>query len=316
VDTASNRTPEGMIRASIDIGTNSVLLLVADISSDSIKVLHEDQHIPRLGKGVDRDGRLSDDSIERVLLALDEYSQFLKENYPEVRDHTVVTATSAVRDASNRNQFLQSVLNRTGWKVRLLSGDDEASVTYRGALAVLEPSIVTGSAMVLDIGGGSTEFAFGDGKLLLDFISLDMGSVRFSERFLTSDPPSADQIELAAKSAGKMLRDWKSDPGSFDHLIGVAGTVTSMAGIELKLDHYSAERINGHRCSLEFIEEMISKFGMLSSTEIEKRYPVFLKGRADVILGGLIILSEVLKWTGKEEIVVSTGGIRHGILIA
>ena len=279
-----------------------------------MNVIHEEQSIPRLGRGVDQSGALSDAAQKRVLEVLRRYRTYLDTHHPDAADSTIVTATSAVRDASNRLEFLNHIKHATGWSVRLLSGDDEARTTYRGALSVLDFQPGADN-VVLDIGGGSTEIAIGKGDDLHTFVSLDMGSVRFSERFLKHDPPLAAELEAERSEIRRMLSDWSDTPISFDHLIGVAGTVTSMAGIELGLHDYDAQKINEHRCSLEFIEEMISEFIQVESEEIERRYPVFLKGRGDVITGGLIILTEFMKWSGKEEVVISTGGIRHGVLL-
>jgi exopolyphosphatase/guanosine-5'-triphosphate,3'-diphosphate pyrophosphatase len=246
---------------------------------------------------------------------LKSYEAFLDENYPSIYSATIVTATSAVRDASNREDFLNSIKKETGWDVLLLSGNDEAQVTYRGALSVLEISSGPSRNIVLDIGGGSTEIAIGQSKLLTKFVSLNMGSVRFTERFLKHNPPLGNELTEARKKAREMLSEWSEKPGDFDHLIGVAGTVTSMAGIELQLTSYDTDKINGHRCSRDFIEEMIERLQKLTAQEIEEQYPVFLKGRGDVITGGLLILSEFMDWPGNNYVIVSTGGIRHGILM-
>lgn len=315
MDAITGRTQKGMIRSSIDIGTNSVLLLVADCGENGIQVLHEEQHIPRLGQGVDQAGALSKEAQQRVLQVLNTYKDFLNENYTSTVFDTVITATSAVRDASNRKEFLDEIKAQTGWTVTLLSGDDEARITYRGALSVISPSDSTSKNRVLDIGGGSTEIAFGSGKRLSNFVSLNMGSVRFTERFLKHNPPAVKELESARNEVCDMLSGWKQKPEVCDQLVGVAGTVTSIAGIELGLNTYEANKINGHRCSRDFIEEMIQRLQKLTAAEIEREYPVFLKGRGDVIVAGLLILSEFMKWSGKDEIVVSTGGVRHGILL-
>ena len=304
-----------MIRSSIDIGTNSVLLLVADCSDSTINELYEEQNIPRLGQGVDESGALSEAAQDRVLKVLIRYKAFLDENYSAISTETIVTATSAVRDASNRKKFLNRIKKETGWGVLLLSGNDEAQVTYRGALSVIDLAGNSARNVVLDIGGGSTEIAVGKDDQLNKFVSLNMGSVRFTERFLKHDPPANQEIEAARKEIRRMLLEWSGTPGEFDHLIGVAGTVTSMAGIELELNEYDTDKINGHRCSREFINGMIGTLQNLTAADIEERYPLFLKGRGDVITAGLLILSEFMQWSGHDEIIVSTGGIRHGILL-
>jgi exopolyphosphatase / guanosine-5'-triphosphate,3'-diphosphate pyrophosphatase len=305
-----------MIRASIDIGTNSVLLLVAELSGEHIHVLDEKQQIPRLGQGVDQTGNLSEEARDRVISVLKSYREFLIENYRDCADHTTVTATSAVRDANNRSQFLDRIFQETGWQVTLLSGKKEAQVTYRGALSVLEGELHQKRCTVLDIGGGSTEIATGTGKKLEKWDSLDMGSVRFTERFLKNNPPAELQVDSAGKAVRALLDDWASSSNqTIEHLVGVAGTVTSMAGIDLQLDDYDTSKINGHILSIEFIYRMADRLKRMTPVEIEKRYPVFLKGRGEVITAGLIILSEFMNYCKCEEITVSTGGIRHGILL-
>ncbi len=304
-----------MIRSSIDIGTNSVLLLIATVQNGKIETVHEEQRIPRLGQGVDSDGRLSEEAVQRVMNVLNDYKKLLQKSYPETSKETLVTATSAVRDAENRDEFLERIRQETGWKVMLLSGEEEAQVTFLGALSVLDESNGDKTVSVLDIGGGSTEIASGKGEALNQWDSLNMGSVRFTERFLKSDPPGKNQIDEARAEVKKMLRNWQREPDNIEQLVGVAGTVTSVAGIDLGLDKYDPDMINGHRLSREFIEEKIDEFSSKSSSQIEESYPLFLKGRGDVITAGLIILSEFMKHCNIESVTVSTGGIRHGILM-
>jgi len=305
-----------MIRASIDIGTNSVLLLVAELDGGNIHVLDEKQQIPRLGQGVDQAGSLSEEAQGRVISVLKSYREFLNGKYPQCTKSTIVTATSAVRDAKNRSQFLDKILHEAGWQVILLSGEQEAQVTYRGALSVLGGGLHQKRCTILDIGGGSTEIATGTGKVLDKWNSLDMGSVRFTERFLKNNPPTEAQIASAGKAVRAMLDEWAaSSSQNVEHLVGVAGTVTSMAGINLQLNDYDTSKLNGHILSIEFVEMIIGRFSHMTSGEIEKHYPVFLKGRGEVILGGLLILAEFMKFSKCGEITVSTGGIRHGILL-
>lgn len=315
MDANADRVCTVMIRSSIDIGTNSVLLLVADCSDNQIEVLHEEQQIPRLGQGVDEAGLLSEAAQNRVLDVLSSYKTYLDENYRGISQETIVTATSAVRDASNREEFLGKIKEMTGWDVVLLSGTEEAQVTYRGALSVLDLKEQSGNNIVLDIGGGSTEIATGHRASLSSFVSLNMGSVRFTERFLKHNPPLDEEITAARKEARRLLDEQADRPDNCERLFGVAGTVTSMAGIELGLKEYDTEKINGHECSREFIENKISEFSRMTSDKIEETYPVFLKGRGDVITGGLLILSEFMECAEADNIIVSTGGIRHGILI-
>ncbi|MCC5906509.1 MAG: Ppx/GppA family phosphatase [Balneolaceae bacterium] len=301
-----------MKRASIDIGTNSVLLLVAEIQSGSIRVIDEKQEIPRLGKSVDSSMNLHQESIERVLKVLTNYKDFLQNYYPEVVDEVIVTATSAVRDASNRDEFIGYVKKSTGWAVRLLSGDEEAQTTFKGALSVLNGRENTNN-VILDIGGGSTEIAYGAGLKLDTAFSIDMGSVRFTERFFDADPPHAESIQTLRNEVKRLLFPRFVPFSQFD-AIGVAGTVTSIAAIKKGLQDYDAKALNGFRLQRDDVIQFIGEFSSIPASKIEQRYPPFLTGRGDVILAGILILDEFMQWCGKNEMIVSTGGIRHGII--
>lgn len=305
-----------MIKASIDIGTNSVLLLVCEVINGKINPLVEKQEIPRLGKGVDRDKNLHPDSQKRVIEVLKSYKSFLLQRYPTCVDDTIVTATSAVRDASNKKEFINAVKQENGWDVKLLSGDREAEITYRGALSVLELKDVDPVQLaVLDIGGGSTEIAMGSTTELDHYLSIDMGSVRFTERFFHSDPPQKIELEQASEAVDQYLKK-VSLPSENIKAIGVAGTVTSIAAISLGLHEYDAGKLNGFELKKSQIEKFINEFSSLETDVIEKKYPVFLKGRGDVILAGILILYRFLERFQLTSITVSTGGIRHGVILS
>lgn len=302
-----------MIASSIDIGTNTVLLLVAEIKNGKINSLEEKQRIPRLGKGVDKEKNLHPDSIDRVLENLVEYREYLDQNYPEVVPKTIVAATSAVRDASNREVFIDQVKEKTGWNVRLLSGPEEAETTYKGALSVLEDRSKKGN-LILDIGGGSSELAFGKGFELNHAVSINMGSVRFTERFFEDDPPNKIQFSKAELEIRRLLESQKKPEGQFD-LIGVAGTVTSIAAIEIGLTDYDVDKLNGYRLERSAVQKFIEEFSKTPWQQIERKYPRFLKGRGEVVLAGILILREVMDWCGRSSMITSTGGIRHGVLL-
>ena len=298
--------------STVDIGTNTVLLLVAEAVEGSVRILAEKQQMPRLGRGVDRDGRLSAESTRRVIDALNAHKAFLEKEFPDALA-PIVTATSAVRDAGNRDDFIALVKDQVGWPVRLLSGREEAQLTYRGALSVLniEPSK---NYAVLDIGGGSTEMATGKGGTLEHAESLDVGSVRFSERYLRDDPPIPAQIGEARQAIDRAMFPTELAAG-IDIVIGVAGTVTSIAAIDQGMKTYNPEQLNGAILTAEKITQFLEEFSTTASGALEARYPQFLKGRSDVILAGVLILDGFLKKTGVETVTVSTGGIRHGVLM-
>ncbi|AXJ00881.1 exopolyphosphatase / guanosine-5'-triphosphate,3'-diphosphate pyrophosphatase [Cyclonatronum proteinivorum] len=334
-------------RAAIDIGTNTVLLLIAEEQSDGrLRVIREEQRIPRLGRGVDRDRRLHPESMGRVIKVLREYRELIgvaqaRYGLEGQAVMPVVTATSAVRDAQNRQDFLEEVKAQTGWEIRLLSGEEEASATYRGALRVLPATAAQKAthALVLDIGGGSTEAAFGpfdfSGAPEM-FRSVDAGCVRFTERYLQPEAsaddksypesgycPTPQQIEACREAIADALQPMApvkqslqaaKQAGKTSIMAGVAGTVISLAFMELGLDDYSATAINGNRISLEQLQHRIAWASSKTPAEMEHAFPTVMEGRADIVLSGLLILQEAMRYFGFDQLLVSTGGIRHGVV--
>lgn len=300
------------MRAAIDIGTNTVLLLVAEVKEGGIKPIHEEHRVPRLGKGVDADKNINEAATERVVSALNEYKRLLEKDYPDLESVTV-TATSAVRDAENRELFIQSIKERTGFDIRLLSGSEEATWTAEGALSVLND--LSENILIIDIGGGSTEIASLTGLKVSDLHSYDMGSVRFTERFLKNDPPSEEQIISCRNEIKSLFDNRPFEMSKNATLVGVAGTVTTLAGISMGLIDYQPDKLNGYILTLEGIRSVITKFIKNPSPEILKEHPSYLKGRADIFMAGMLILEGFMEYQGFEELVVSTGGIRHGAIL-
>lgn len=302
------------LRSAIDIGTNTVLLLVAEQDESTVRPVYEEQQIPRLGRGVDANKTLADDSMQRVIDALLHYKQVLNDRFPDA-EAPIVTATSAVRDASNRSEFIQRVFSETAWKIRLLSGVEEAEWTYAGALSMLEVNEHK-SYSVIDIGGGSTELAFGNGCKLESRHSFDMGSVRFTERFLHGNPPAHDVIKQAEQHIWDQFSAYPEPVFLKDfQVVGVAGTVTSMAYIKLGLKKYDLKQISNFRLTNLDIEELFELFSTHSSEQMLERFPEVMKGRSDIFLAGIMILRGFMKHFGFTTLQVSSGGIRHGALI-
>ena len=301
--------------AAIDIGTNTVLLLIADIDKGRLIVREEEQRMPRLGRGVDASRRLSDKAIGDVLDILQEYRKRIEEFESPVKK-VLVTATSAVRDAENREEFLQEVISATGYRVQLLSGREEAEYTCAGALSVL-PGL--SEAVILDIGGGSTEIAFGSPDKLMDSYSYDMGSVRFTEQFLHGDPPSPGEVDKCREAIRRTLNNrpliFEDDSFTQKRLVGVAGTVTSVAYMDLGLSSYEPDALNGQIMSMETIASWISYIMKRPADRLRDEFPEVMEGRADIILGGLLILHETMNYYSFRELTVSTGGIRHGAIM-
>lgn len=295
--------------ACIDIGTNSVLLLIAEQSPRGPVALVERATITRLGQGVDRTGQLAPEARERTLTCLRTYADTIAEYGAE---RVVAVGTSAMRDASNGAEFRQRARELLGIEPRVISGDEEAALTFAGALSGLE---LTGTLVVFDVGGGSTEIIVGDvghgPERVASARSLDIGSVRLFERFLAHDPPAESECAKVREYVAEQLANYGPRP-SAKTLVGVAGTVTTLAAVDLALEPYVAERVHGARLSEQRVREIAAALARLSLAE-RKRLPGLAPQRADVIVSGALLVHEVLLWAQCEELVVSDRGVRWGL---
>lgn len=299
-------------RAAIDIGTNTVLLLVAEIEAKKITPLFESQLLPRIGKGVDKTRNISWDAIHRTAEAVNTHLKEIHNRFGQIPVY--VTATSAVRDARNREEVLELFKKLTGYPVQLISGDEEANLTFTGALSMVSP--VNENTVVVDIGGGSTELIAGNSKSILSAHSYDMGCVRYTERYLSDLPAAEEAVKSCRKEIGNELKQNKLIfSGYSDELIGVAGTVTSLAALHQNQTGYDPERINGYSLSLTEIDQFTESLSLRSHEEIEQMNPTVMKGRSDIMLAGLLILAEIMHYWNFRQLKVSTGGLRHGVLI-
>jgi exopolyphosphatase/guanosine-5'-triphosphate,3'-diphosphate pyrophosphatase len=295
--------------AAIDVGTNTVLLLLAEIGPDGVPfpILHE-QRIPRLGKGVDADGRLTPDAMTRVITVLGEYCALLAPHRPE---KVVLCGTSAVRDALNRAEFIARVDRETGLRMEILSGEEEAYWTYRGAVSGIRE---IQRATVVDIGGGSTEIATGSRGSIDRAISLQMGTVRLTERFLRHDPPTHPELEAAITDVENALAFAGDFPFAGSTLIGVAGTATSLALLAQGFAAFDLRAVSGFRMPYHVVDHLFRTLRSMPSGLIRTLSTV-MEGRADVITAGALILREVMAHFGFDEIVVSERGVRYGLLL-
>ena len=303
-----------MYTASIDIGTNSVLLLIAEQTELGLQVHEEVQRLPRLGAMVDSNGVLARQSIDRVLEVLTEYAEIIQTYGDGVLKKTRVTATSAVRDAANKNEFLSLVKEIVGFEIQILSGEEEAKYTYLGAIS--QTKVESNSILVVDIGGGSTELAMGDSSQWLRGISVDMGCVRFNERYLVHNPPYQEEIGECRRSIEALLESTKLRFPPNTQVVTVSGTATSLAAIDQQLFPYQLSRINNYRLNSDKLAKSIEIFSLHTYEQLIELHPEVMQGRADVFLAGLLILEGVLRYASIEEFIVSSGGIRHGILLS
>jgi exopolyphosphatase/guanosine-5'-triphosphate,3'-diphosphate pyrophosphatase len=284
--------------AAVDIGTNTTRLLVADVVDGRLEEVHRESRITRLGEGVDARRLLLPAPIARVRNVLADYRRTLESLGAE---RTLAVATSAARDAENGEAFLGEIEWSYGFTTRLLSGDDEALMTLRG---VAPPP----GTLVLDIGGGSTE-------LVVDefHTSLALGSVRYTERFLHSDPPTPDELDACARVARELLAAIR-DVGA-EQAIGVAGTITTLAALDLGLETYDRSVVHGHRLSRAGAREQLDRLAALTVAE-RREVPALDPERAPVIVAGAVILAETLDRFDLDWIEVSEHDILDGAAFA
>jgi exopolyphosphatase/guanosine-5'-triphosphate,3'-diphosphate pyrophosphatase len=299
--------------AAFDCGTNTIKLLVADLDPETGEEVEHvrDMRMVRLGQGVDRTGRLDPDAIERTFAAIDEFVETMG-RYDIARMR--FCATSASRDASNADEFVTGVRERLGIEPEVVTGAEEAQLSYDGATRSLPG--VPGPILVLDIGGGSTELILGDqhGHVTAGH-SLDIGSVRLHERLLPGDPPSAEEVRAASRVIDEALDGLPGhgvDVAAARTVVGVAGTITTLAAAVLDLPSYQRDRIHHSVLSREAIHRTTQR--LLGMTVAQRReLPYLHPGRADVIGAGVLVLDRILQRVGAEELLVSEADILDGI---
>lgn len=297
-----------------DLGTNSTRLLVADVAaSGQLTQVERHTTVTRLGEGVDGSSRLHPAAIDRVLAALAGYREIADAAGAEQR---IAVATSAVRDADNGRELTDRVRDETGFDVRTIGGDEEARLTFLGATAGRAPA--GADALVIDIGGGSTEFVTGHpGETPAFHVSTRLGSVRQTERHLAHDPPRHDELEALADEACRIVA--AAVPAeirtSVDRVIAVAGTATSLAAIDQRLDPYDPDKVDGYDLELATAERILAQLAVLP---LERRRAVtgLLPDRAPTIVAGVAILVEALRLFGVRNAEVSESDILDGAALA
>jgi exopolyphosphatase/guanosine-5'-triphosphate,3'-diphosphate pyrophosphatase len=297
--------------AAFDVGTNSTRLLVADVEGGAVVAEHaREMTITRLGKGVDRSGRFDPAALARTLEVLAGYARTCRRLGVEGRR---LVATSATRDAADRQVFLDGVRELLGVDAEVLTGQAEAATAYRGATTGLDGGQAT---LVADIGGGSTELICGDGTTATAMVSLDIGCVRLFERHLHGDPPApAEVAALRADVAAHLGRVAEVlDPAAADRVVGVAGTVTTVTAIALGLDAYDPARIHHQAVSAAEIGAVAAKLAAMTVAE-RAAMPVMANGREDVIAAGALLLDELVRSFGLREVIASESDILDGVLL-
>ena len=297
--------------AAIDVGTNTVLLLVAEETPSGFRPVAERGAITRLGKGVDATRRLAPEAMERTLASL---SAFAAEARALGAEGLAVSATSAARDAHNGAEFLAAARQRAGVEVEILSGEEEARLTYLAVSNDFALEAGSRELVAIDIGGGSTEFIFGTGATVRFHTSIDIGSVRLTERCVHSDPPSAEDFARLHRELDSTLASVPS-PGPNALVVGVAGTVTTLYAVANAIVPYQAARVHGGWLSREALEQTRARLAS-EPLAARRQMPGLQPERADVIVAGAVLLERALDHLGAAGARVSDRGLRWGLLAA
>jgi exopolyphosphatase/guanosine-5'-triphosphate,3'-diphosphate pyrophosphatase len=295
--------------AAVDCGTNSTRLLVSDGGTTTLERINT---ITRLGQGVDADRRLAPEAIERVLVSLRRYREVMDRHGVE---RVRATATSAARDASNRDDFFGPAEEILGVRPELLSGDEEGRLSFAGATSELDRG--QGPFLVVDIGGGSTEFIVGTDEPV-GVRSIDVGCVRLTERYLHGDPPDPGELADALSIVRGHLKDVVREvPATMDaaRLVGLAGTVTTVAAVELGLQEYDRDRIHHFRLTRSAAEDVFRT--LATEPRARRRHnPGLEEARVDVIVGGALVLVAVMRFFDFDECLVSEADILDGLVMS
>ena len=299
--------------AAIDCGTNSIRLLIADVdqATGMLSDLVRTMRVVRLGEGIDRTGEFSQGALARTFAACDEYAALLAAHgNPPLR----FVATSATRDAGNRADFMAGVRSRLGVEPDVIPGAEEAELSFVGAVRGLPRGLLVEPVLVVDIGGGSTEFVLG-GELPSHSISVNVGCVRMTERHLRSDPPSVVEVDLVEADLEAALATVASavPVGDARTLVGVAGSVTTVAAMALDLLEYDPAVLHGAVVTRDQVERVTAQ--LLAMTRAQRAaLPFMHEGRVDVIAGGAMVLRALMRAFGTQEVIVSETDILDGIV--
>jgi len=299
-----------MTIASIDVGTNTALLLIAEVDSITNKIvpLCNEYRMPRIGQGTKQTGIISREKLALLYDVLNEYQNIIN-SYRCTK--VILTGTNAFRMAKNTPEIKAELKRIFNYDLNIISGEDEAEYAYFGAISNIE---IIETSIVIDIGGSSTEIIFGEGNKLLFKKSLQLGSVSATEQFFKNIPPTVVEIENFSSDIKRLFAtiDKKISPKK---VIAVAGTATTIACMKLGLKEFKEEMVDSKSISIQDMKNIISELSPLSANEILNRYGPVMKGREDIIFAGAFILYQFMEHFGIENINVSTRGIRYGAIV-
>lgn len=299
-----------MTIASIDLGTNTILLLIAklDFKNRKIHVIFEDQKIPRIGEGLKPGSPISENKEKRLLDILDMYKN-LADHYQ--CEQILVTATNAFRIASNSDYLVKKISKMFNLKVNVISGEEEAELTFLGCTSEIE---LDTNVAVIDIGGGSTEIVLGKNRKIIASKSLPLGVVSLTENYFLNDPPNEEEILVCRSTIKKELQNSIGKKLKLDKILAVAGTPTTLACIKKGTISYNEALIEGDILTQSDLENFINQLSVMNSVEIKNKFKSVVDGREDVLLAGTMLLFEVMNFFKATEVVVSTKGVRYGAI--
>jgi exopolyphosphatase/guanosine-5'-triphosphate,3'-diphosphate pyrophosphatase len=288
----------------IDIGSYSTRLSIAEKKNNGFKILYEEGNITALGRGVKDKGILDPKAIEETLKVLKKYKEICEKFNV---DKIIAVSTEALRRAKNKEEFLKKA-KKLGIDIKILTPEEEGKLAYIGALSVIEPK---GKICVIDQGGGSTEFIFGQGENIEEVHSLGIGIVNLTEKFLKNDPPTKEELTNLRNFLRESLQRFKNK--NPDSLIGLGGTITTLASLEYGIFPYRGNLIDGKVLDYGQINHWFQKLAKMPLSE-RRKIPQIGDKRAEVILSGIAMFLEILKTFSKDKIIVSDKGLKHGII--
>lgn len=298
------------VLASIDMGTNTFRLLIAEVEDPSFfKEVFSAKQITRLGEGFSKDKILKPAAVERAVAALIHFQEALKNHKV---DDLIVVGTSAIREAKNQKEFIEEIKRRTGFNLEVISGKQEALYTFLGANFIIKNQ--NDPMLVIDIGGGSTEFIGAEGETPAFLMSTELGVVYLTEKYLRSDPPTAEELRQLRFAIGQVIKPVVYDFPPQCRFVGTAGSVTTLAAIDQGLVEYDPDKINGYPLSRASVERIFKEITSMT-LEQRRRIPGLEKGREDLLVAGALILLTVMDLSGYDPVYVSDYGMREGILL-
>lgn len=299
-----------MTIASIDIGTNTVLLLVAEVDSVTRKIipLHNEHRMPRIGQGTKQAGIISQNKLTLLYDVLKEYDSIIQRYNC---DKVLLTGTNAFRMASNANEIIKEIKKSFNYDLKVISGEEEAEYAYFGAISDLDDHSFS---MVTDIGGSSTEIILGEGLNIIFKKSLQIGSVSATEQYFKNAPPTREELDNFSADLKRLFTtlDRTIIPKK---VIAIAGTATTLACMKLGLKEFKEKKVEKSRITIQDMRNIIGELSSITASDILDRYGPVMKGREDIILAGSFILYHFMEYFGIDNIIVSTRGIRYGAIV-